>query len=54
MLVCVLKLFPRTRQAKQYVLKESVCAKVSGDLFLLILSIVSPAAVVVAVHDSLV
>lgn len=40
-------------EAQQYMLIESVCAKVSGDLFLVILSIVSPVSVVEAVHDSL-
>lgn len=38
---------------EQYVLMESVCAKDPRDVFLLILSIVSPVSVVVAVQDSL-
>lgn len=50
MLVCVLKL--SHEHDKQCVLMKSVCANVSRDLFLLILSIVSPVSVVVAVRDS--
>lgn len=41
MLVCALKLSYEHDKAEQFVSMESVCAKVSRDLFLLILSIVS-------------